>query len=67
MMGRIVDCQNNKYEEYFCECGKDTEYGIFRFKGELDWCIGSCCGGGCVSAEDIKYCPFCGKIIEVKL
>ena len=64
-MGKEVIMCNPKYIAYICDCGEDTEYGIYRLVNDDEWCIDSCCGG-CNSANNIKYCPFCGEKIEVK-
>jgi len=50
---------------YTCDCGEETEYGIYRWKNHKEWAINSCCGG-CNSANEIKYCPYCGKEIKVE-
>lgn len=65
MTGKEYPNHDGKYFKYVCDCGSDTEYGIYRYKDDQEWCIDSCCGGGCYSAINIKYCPFCGKKIKV--
>lgn len=65
MVGKEHKNHNGKYYFFECECGKDTNYGISRYIKDYDYCIESCCGGGCVVAEGVKYCPFCGKKLEV--
>lgn len=53
--------------DYECDCQKETTYGIYRDYPEgTTWYIDSCCGGGCVSASDIKFCPFCSLKIKVR-
>jgi len=66
MVGKEKPMNNPDYLFYFCECGKETNYGIFRHKDDNQYHIESCCGGGCVAVENIKYCPFCGEKIEIK-
>lgn len=54
------------WNRLYCECGKDTEYGIWIEKsGDREISINSCCGGGCNAANNIKYCPFCGKSLNL--
>ena len=65
MVGVSELLRNNKYESYICDCGVTTEYGIYRYISDDEWLIDSCCGG-CVSAVNIKYCPFCGQKIEIR-
>jgi len=57
---------NGRCAYYECDCQTETEYGIYRDYPDGDtWYIDSCCGG-CVSASDVKFCPFCSKKIEVR-
>ena len=30
------------------------------------WSVNGCCGGGCFVIEDMKYCPFCGCMLNEK-
>ena len=64
-MGKEKKNHNGEWYFYECECGKETEYGIIRHKTYKEWNINSCCGN-CNSANNIKYCPFCGKKITLK-
>jgi len=68
MAGKEILNKNNRFIYYICDCGKVTEYGIYRYEDdkECEYFIDSCCGN-CVAAVNVKYCPFCGKKIEVKI
>ena len=66
-MKQNKETQNHNGKVYFyeCECGKNTQYGIYRWKDDTDvWQIDACWGGGCNAATDIKYCPYCGRKLK---
>lgn len=67
MSGIEKQARDPDYIEYICDCGKSTEYGIFRWHDnqKKEWAIDSCCGGGCNAANNIQFCPYCGTKIEV--
>ena len=52
------------------QCCKEMTWSVEESTMEYDAEIGSvnvggCCGGGCYVLMNLKYCPFCGKKIEV--
>ena len=50
----------NGFTRIRCSCGEDTEYGVFRYDKNGEFCINSCCGN-CNAANNVRFCPFCGK------
>ena len=55
-LGKLVDCAHLESDK------------IYESVIKLDdgFAIQGCCGGGCVVITGIKYCPFCGKLLQVK-
>ena len=51
-------CQKFKYQAEL----PPNSPGWFEFcEG---WSIEGCCGGGCYVVSYMKYCPFCGSLLE---
>jgi hypothetical protein len=49
-----------------CTDNEDKSYAIHYDEEDKQFHIDSCDShGGCVAASDIKYCPYCGKLLSL--